>query len=317
MKQSNVQKVSEILVSHKIERFSFAPTTPSATMGQYKKWLHENRHGEMEYLARHQELKEKPELPFAIVMALGYYPHPKPKVDKELEGLRIALYARGDDYHDYIKTELSPVMDQLKQEFKNSVFKFSVDSGPILERDLAYRAGLGWFGKNTCLIDKDHGSLFFIAEILTDLDLAVAQIKPQADHCGTCSRCIEICPTSALEEPYKLDARKCISYLTIEKKGEFNDRESKMIHDWFFGCDLCQTVCPWNEKVFGKNEMCLERDYAPDRNMLLTRIDRLLALDDNKLKTTVSGTPLSRPKPKGLKRNLRAIAQNLKLSNNK
>ena len=254
----NQRKLRSIIEQQGHYEYGFAPLRNPVSLKYYKEWIESEKHAEMSYLKRHLEVKESPELRYpkansAIVFRFHYYPK---KADHfPLRETPVALYAQGQDYHHYLKEELEPLFNKLIKEFPDEEFHFHTDSGPVLERDLAYQAGLGWFGKNTCIIDQKKGSLFFIAEILTSLQLDKAELT-HPDRCGTCTRCIEACPTSALsEEKRSLDASKCISYLNIEKKGlPALDLRSSM-GNWFFGCDICQTVCPWNEKAHGKTEM--------------------------------------------------------------
>jgi len=176
--------------------------------------------------------------------------------------LRVSIYAKSKDYHKILSVKLHTIIEKLKKLYPKAEFLSAVDSKPVLERDLAYRSGLGWIGKNTCLINKENGSLFFIAEILTSLSLKELKDSNKSktkktfysDHCGTCTRCIDVCPTKALR-PHYLEVDKCISYRTIEKKEISKDILNSKTHSWLFGCDLCQTVCPWNEKVHGKDNM--------------------------------------------------------------
>ncbi len=270
-----------------------------------------------------------------------------------LKAAKVAAYARGEDYHVWLKRRLRPVIETLKTLFPTDEFVSFTDSAPVLERDLAYRAGLGWIGKNTCLIHREHGSLFFIAEIFTTLDLksAIAHpttiqvsrqhldnqlsnhitgqisvgpqkestkgfLQPTAtiaqlhDFCGTCTRCLDVCPTGALVAPRELDARKCISYLTIETKETPSEDLAKKTDGWFFGCDLCQTICPWNLKVHGPD--ALVSSLASQADLLDTDKERALLIEDMRLILTNSNsrlekifaqTPLARARGTGLKRN--------------
>jgi epoxyqueuosine reductase len=181
------------------------------------------------------------------------------------------------------------------------------DSHPVMERDLARRAGLGWFGKNTCLLDSKNGSFFLIGEILTSLAPAPS-LEPAPDQCGTCRRCIDACPTQAITAPKELDARKCISYWTIEARGVPPADIRKATGAWFFGCDICQQVCPWNEKAFGKTLLAELRSAPADREGLLTELKWILTSSNNHLQRAFSGTPLTRAGGRGLKRNAILVA---------
>jgi len=307
-------EISEILKQQGIERFGFAELNRPLTMDFYLSWLADSKHGEMSYLQTHAEKKSNPQLLLpkansAIVVALSYLPHPEPHVSKSFKAARTALYSRGKDYHHWMQARLNEVCGALKLKYPKYEFLSFVDSGPVLERDLARRAGLGWIGKNTCLIHPKQGSLFFIGEIYTNLSLKNDQ-PMVTDHCGTCQKCIEICPTGALAER-SLDARKCISYLTIESKSVPPRELRGQIGDWLFGCDLCQTVCPWNIKFF-KKEIYLESqelnraDLVSDLNFILSSSNKMLA-------KTFKDSSLSRASGNKLKRNAIIVIANKKL----
>jgi epoxyqueuosine reductase len=287
----------------------------------YESWLKRGYHADMSYLEKHLPQKQDPQqihpdLRSSLVFIHPYYPHPK-KDSPETE-MRIALYARGEDYHLWLLEKLKKMIAHLQEKHPDQVFLPATDSSPVLERDLAYQAGLGWFGKNTCLIKPKTGSLFFIAEILTSLESdSTPELIP--DFCGTCTRCIDACPTGAIEEPRLLNAKKCISYLTIESQEiPALDLREKM-QDWFFGCDICQTVCPWNQKVFGKNlETVPKRQVTDNRQALISELREILQLSGKQLQRKFHGSPLLRARPFGLRRNAIIVAtnQNLKeLSN--
>jgi epoxyqueuosine reductase len=296
------------------------PIEDAEGIKRYRQWLSEENHGEMEYLKRHLPIKENPELlkaglKSAFVFAFPYFPHPAPlaSVNQE-QPLRIALYAEGADYHHWLQAKLEEIQKDLQLEFPGEIFLSATDSKPVLERDLAHRAGLGWFGKNTCLIDRKHGSLFLIGEILTSLELA-KKIELSQDFCGTCTRCIDVCPTGALEEPRKLNANKCISYLTIESPTNPPENLRAKIGDWFFGCDLCQTVCPWNQKIFKeKLEVLPTRGLTfQQRQALTTELGQILKLSGKQLLKKYTGSPLSRAGHRGLRRNAMLVIANLKI----
>lgn len=292
-------------------------------MDLYDQWLRDENHADMDYLVRHRDIKEEIQkwLPFArsaIVFAIDYVTIRSATKSP----LRTALYAEFApdmaDYHTELKVKLEPTLQALKAEYPGAEFRLSVDSGPILERDLAVRAGLGWIGKNTCVIDKNAGSLFFIAEILTSLDVETASlISP--DHCGTCTRCLDICPTGAIKEPRVLDAGLCISYWTIEAKKVPPQTLRENFQDWFFGCDLCQSVCPWNSKVWGKNFMqettnpqASENDN--EREKVVKELQLILESSNRELQKRFKNTPLSRARGFGLKRNALIVIENRNLS---
>lgn len=309
-----------------IERFSFSHfgvttlKTP-ISLPLYKEWLKAGMHGEMEYLERHLPLKEdvtawSPRARSAIVVAKNYLPHPYARKNSEPGANfspRSALYALGEDYHREFRAELENLAAALRLEFCYEEFLCFTDSVPVLERDLAVQAGLGWVGKNTCVIHPKKGSLFFIGEILTSLSAGISRASASTipDFCGTCDRCIRACPTQAIVEPRVLDARRCISYWTIEAKGVAPVELRERFGDWFFGCDICQTVCPWNEKVFGRETL----EFQPPANEDLVKDLRWILTSSNKsLSKAFATQPFSRARGLGLKRNAIYVAGNLRLS---
>lgn len=294
----------------------------------YQKWLASNYQGSMSYLSAHLPYKENPllleaKLKSVLSIAQNYFPAAQPANKKN--PARIALYAQNEDYHIWLKQKLLEIIKQLQVHYPTETFLPYVDSGPILERDMAYQNGLGWFGKNTCLIHPEYGSLFFIAEILTTIELGSEYntIEPLPDFCGTCKKCMEVCPTNALIAPRTLKADQCISYLTIESKTVPPVELRKKIGDWFFGCDLCQTVCPWNEKVFRKKNIEKSADIsaqiqislnAPARKALVDYFHFILNSSNKKIQKYHLGSPLSRAGAKGLKRNALIVIANKNLT---
>jgi epoxyqueuosine reductase len=294
------------------------------TIDFYEKWLASNRQGSMAYLKDHLGFKKDPKnlnpsLRSVITVAQSYYP--AISIPPASVPARAALYAQNNDYHFWLKEKLKDIIFQLQQSFPESLFLPYVDSGPILERDTAYQNGLGWFGKNTCIIHPEHGSLFFLAEIFTDLECENT-LQPLPDFCGKCQKCIEICPTNAIEEPRLLSAEKCISYLTIESKDVPPEPLRKKIGDWFFGCDLCQTVCPWNQKIFRKKNILINHSTSTSLHLELNSEERqelvkyfkfLLTESNKKIQKFHFGSPLLRAGARGLKRNALIVIANKKL----
>jgi epoxyqueuosine reductase len=281
----------------------FARLTPLPREPFFTEWLTRGHAGEMSYLARAPERRLNPQIPFPqakSIICLGYpYAPPRlPEIDwrGELRG-RIAAYAAGLDYHDVIKSRLQTLVNFLSDLRPNLWARAYVDTGPLLEREWAYRSGLGWFGKNTMLLHKQAGSWFFLAEILVNLELAGDGI-PRA-HCGTCTQCLSDCPTGALEQGYVLKAPLCISYLTIEHRGPIPHELRPKLGNWIFGCDVCQDVCPWNKK-FGQL-----RDDLVDE--LFPSLLDVLALDEAGFRTRFGRSAIRRSKRRGLLRNV-AIA---------
>lgn len=305
-------------------RFGLTSLRAPISMNFYDQWLASGFHGEMDYLQRHRDHKADvtqwlPMARSAIVFAISYV---SPDRNSPGSTLRTALYTQlaqdQADYHTVLRERLSPVMDELGRRYPGETFRMAIDTAPILERDLAVRAGLGWVGKNTCVIDRKAGSLFFIAEILTSLevDSSTATVL-EPDFCGTCTKCIDSCPTGALVAPRSLDARKCISYWTIEAKSVPPKELSDKFGDWFFGCDICQTVCPWNEKVFGREAMRSEsrpiKTTDEEISELINNLKSLLESSNREIEKRFKNTPLSRSRGFGLKRNALIVAGNLKL----
>jgi len=218
-------------------------------------WLSMGYHARMAYMENHREARLDPRLLVegarsVIVMLFNYYPQ---EMLGEDSGYRISCYAYGDDYHDVIREKLNRMIAGLKQQLSEIVIRGFVDSAPVLERAWATRAGLGWIGKNSMLISRKNGSYFFIAELITDLVLEYDS-PFGGDYCGDCNRCIQACPTGAITSPRIVDAGKCISYLTIENKGEIDNSLNGKYDQWIFGCDVCQTVCPWNRYAVAHTE---------------------------------------------------------------
>jgi epoxyqueuosine reductase len=294
----------------------------------YEKWLANNYQGNMQYLATHLPIKKNPllldeKLKSVISLAQSYFP--AVQAAKNKSPARIALYAHNEDYHIWLKQKLVKIIEHLKFTFPEEIFLPFVDSGPILERDMAYQSGLGWFGKNSCLIHPQHGSLFFVAEILTSLETSSSEktIEPIPDFCGKCTKCIDICPTEALVSPKVLKADQCISYLTIEAKSLPPVELRKKMGDWFFGCDLCQTVCPWNEKAFRFKNIEASDSTSTELNLKLDENKRtelihyfrfLLTSSHKQIQKNHFGSPLSRAGAKGLKRNALIVIANQNLT---
>ncbi len=213
-------------------------------------WLTKGLHGDMAYMERNIEKRTDPAVlvdgtKSVISVLLNYYPE---KTLSDKSHYKISKYAYGKDYHFVIKEKLKPLMDYIEQEFPGTPMRMFTDSAPVLDKSWAIRAGLGWMGKHSLLINKEMGSFFFIGEIIVGLDLQ-ADAPYDKDFCGTCTKCIDACPTNAIIEPYVLDARKCISYLTIEAKQDVPEKYKDQLSNWIFGCDICQDVCPWNSKA--------------------------------------------------------------------
>src|SRR5213082_3090734 len=267
----------------------------------FRNWLAEGEHGEMGYMERGEEKRGDPQkvLPDArsiVVFALNYF-HGNPQAgDRPAATGRIARYAWGDDYHDLFKTKLDKINEFLR-EFGGHQ-KCYVDTGPVLERDHAAQAGIGWHGKSTMLIDEKLGTWFFLAEILTTLELPADD--PARDRCGTCERCINACPTGAITAPHKLDARRCISYLTIELKSSIPLELRPLIGDRIFGCDDCLEACPWNRFA----QVSRETTFAAQRSTTAFALRDYLALNETEFRNLFRKSPIKRIKRRGFLRNV-------------
>jgi epoxyqueuosine reductase len=274
-------------------------STPPAHAPDFSEWLNEGAHGEMEYMARGAEKRRDPQkvLPGAksvVVLALNYF-QGQTAYRVAATG-RIARYAWGDDYHDVIAAKLRKI-DSLLREFGGEQ-KCYVDTGPVLERDFAAEAGIGWHGKSTMLINEGLGTWFFLAEVLTTLELPPD--PPAVDRCGTCVRCIEACPTGAITAPHKLDARRCISYLTIELKGAIPIELRPLVGDRIFGCDDCLDACPWNRFA----QISHESAFAARRSTTDFALRDYLKLSDADFRNLFRDSPIKRIKRRGFLRNV-------------
>ena len=283
---------------------------PVESADVFEHWLAEGYAGEMDYLARGAAKRRDTRLPVedaktAIVVGMNYG-------GREPSG-PVARYARGDDYHDIMVERLRELHRWIEGELGRAVGgKAYVDTGPVLERDLARRAGLGWFGKNTMLISPRIGSFFFLGELLLDLELT-PDVPFETDHCGTCRRCIDACPTGALAEPRVIDATTCVSYLTIELKGAIPEELRPKIGELLYGCDVCQEVCPFNIKF--SRALPDDSPYAM-REVLAGKDARTLArelleMPQETFSRAFKGSPMKRAKLRGLKRNAAVVLGNV------
>jgi epoxyqueuosine reductase len=279
------------------------------TAAAFDDWLGRGYSGEMAYMARTADKRRDSRRAVdgatrAIVVAMTYG-------GAEPSG-PVARYARGDDYHDIMLERLRALHTWIEERTGHAVRgKAYVDTGPLLERDLARRAGLGWFGRNTMLINPRVGSFFFLGALLVDLELA-PDVPFASDHCGTCRRCLDACPTGALVDEHVLDATKCVSYLTIELKAGIPEELRPRIGELLYGCDVCQEVCPWNEKFATE----LKEDAFRPRPTIAGRdaqalARHLLAMSDDEFRIAFRGSPMKRAKARGLKRNASVVLGNI------
>ena len=287
-----------------------APAAPSMYRDYFRHWLDAGRAGEMDYLERRFEERTDPAVYFpgaqsVICVALNYH-MPLEAADESQRGRqgRVARYALGVDYHELIKQRLYDLADWLRETVPGARTRCGVDTAPVMEKELAARAGIGWVGKNTCVINPDMGSWIFLASIICSLPLDVD--APALDQCGTCTLCIDACPTQAIVGPGVLDATRCISYLTIELKGVIPEDHRHSLGSHVYGCDVCQEVCPWNASAPRSTDPAWQPRAAWDRVDLLTLARR----SDEELTAALQGSPMTRTKVHGLRRNVAAALDN-------
>ena len=265
-----------------------------------EKWLKSNKHGNMQYMENNFDKRLDPRLlvggaKTVVSLALNYFPE-KVQVD---DSYKLSKYAYGEDYHFIIKWKLKELMKFISEEIGEVGGRVFVDSAPVLDRAWAKKSGLGWIGKNANLINKQAGSFFFIAELIIDLELEAD--GPVKDYCGTCTACIDECPTDAIPEPFVVDGSKCISYLTIELKDEIIPKEFQgKMEDWMFGCDICQDVCPWNRFSKPHSEPLLN----PKPNLLGLNKRDWEDLTEEVFRDLFKNSAVKRTKFDGLKRNI-------------
>jgi epoxyqueuosine reductase len=267
-----------------------------------EEWLKRNYQGKMSYLENHFDKRLDPTLlvPGAksiISLIYNYYPE-KDLADTNPERYKIAKYAYGEDYHKVVKDKLKIFLERIEEEVGSVNGRAFVDSAPVHERAWAKKSGLGWIGKNSLLLNRTMGSFFFLAELILDLELDYD--LPIKDYCGTCTACIDACPTDAIAEPYVVDGSKCISYFTIELKEEIPTSVKGKFENWIFGCDICQDVCPWNS--FSKPHS--EPRFAPPDNLEKMTQNDWSEITEEVFKTLFKNSPVKRAKFEGLKRNI-------------
>jgi epoxyqueuosine reductase len=288
---------------------------PSEFADELRSWIDAGKHGSMGYIAEHASLREDPsgvlEGARSAVMVADLYATRDDNTDEPLDPGqgRIARYARGKDYHTVLKKRLMQLADELRAEFPDAGFRVFTDTAPVMERELAVRAGLGWTGKHTLAIHPKVGSYFLLGGILTTLELAVpADQTAVTDHCGSCTRCIDACPTGAIT-PYSVDARRCVSYLTIERRDPVDPGLFEGFREWVYGCDICQEVCPHNsarsDAPLGK---AANRAYGAERD----RFDLLAVLewDEDARRSAFRGSAMKRARLDMMRRNAVIVAGN-------
>jgi epoxyqueuosine reductase len=300
------QRIKALARASGFQRCGISGIELGADEDHLRDWLEQGLYGSMAWMARHGEKRSRPDqlIPGTvrvISVGLDYGRNPDEAWATLNEGERayVARYALGRDYHKLMRQRLQALADRIADAVGPFGHRVFVDSAPVLERALARNAGLGWIGKHTCLIDKDGGSWFFLGEIYVDLPLPVD--APASEHCGTCRRCIDICPTQAITAPYRLDARRCISYLTIEHEGAIDEELRPLIGNRIFGCDDCQLVCPWNK--FAKTTD--EPDFRARNDLDHATLAELFAWSEEQFLQRTEGSAIRRS---GYERWLRNIA---------
>ncbi len=270
-----------------------------------EQWLHESRHGKLAYMENHFDKRLDPRLlvedaKSVVSFSLNYFP----KELQRKDSYKISKYAYGQDYHQVIKDKLKTLLTFIREEIGEVSGRGFVDSAPVLDKAWAKKSGIGWLGKNNNLITKKAGSFFFIAELILDLELDEDHSTP--DYCGTCTKCIDACPTDAIYEAHKIDANKCISYLTIELKDsiipkKFDDK----MDNWMFGCDVCQDVCPWNKFSSPTKEMA----FTGDNRLLTNSKSDWEEITQEIFSEIFKNSAIKRTKFKGLKRNISFLSK--------
>ncbi len=282
---------------------------PSDHAEFFERWLASGFAGRMSWMGRTAGVRSDPRRRFtwarsAIAAAVSYLPYAGDRAGQPGAVRHVARYAVGLDYHAVLGRRLEALAEFIRGEAPGSRTRVYVDTGPLLERELAARAGLGWFGKNANLIGPRGDSWLLLGQILTDLDLPAD--GPVTDHCGTCTACIDACPTGAIPEPYLVDSNRCISYMTIELRGSIPVEQRAALGDWVFGCDVCQEVCPWNRKVTPTNDDA----FRPRDGLRDAEIADLVRLDDRSFQERYADSALERPGRAGLVRNALIVASN-------
>jgi epoxyqueuosine reductase len=275
--------------------------------GHLCEWLQRGYHGSMDWMAKKPEKRADPQKILAgarsvIAVALNYYTD-EPHSDMPGTG-KISRYAWGDDYHDIMGGKLKHLWAWMEEEFPGVQGRYYVDTGPVMEKVWAQKAGIGWIGKHTNVITQDLGSWIFLGEVITTLDLQPD--TPATDHCGTCTLCIEACPTDAIVQPYVVDSNRCLSYLTIEHRGEITGDVTERMGGWIYGCDICQDVCPWNQRFSTASP---EEGFRPREWNLAPVLESWKNMSGGEFSSHFSRSPIKRTKREGLIRNIKVVLE--------
>ncbi|MEX1223231.1 MAG: tRNA epoxyqueuosine(34) reductase QueG [Pirellulales bacterium] len=286
------------------------PAVTPAGVTRLAEWLQHGFAGEMQYIERRRQAYAHPDHVLdgcrsILMLSMNYSVAAEQKESRSAGHGRVARYAGSRDYHDVIREKLNALTDFLRTLAPAAVARGVVDTAPLLEREFAQLAGLGWIGKNTMLLNPRRGSYFFLAALLTDLELAYDE-PTTVDHCGSCTACLDACPTDAFASPHVLDSRKCISYLTIELKAPIPRPLRAGVGNWLFGCDVCQEVCPWNRFA----PQTVDAAIAPQDHATSLDPCELLRLDDEEFRRRFRETPLWRPRRRGILRNAAIVLGN-------
>ena len=270
-----------------------------------EKWLKERMHGEMKYMEGHFEKRLDPRklVPGTKSVVSLLFNYHNPEVNSREGEFKISQYAVGTDYHFVLKRKLKELLKMMKAEWGDVDGRVFVDSAPVLERVWAAKSGLGWIGKNSLLLSKKKGSYFFTAEMMLDVEFEYD--VPVADHCGSCTNCIDACPTGAIIQPYVVDGSKCISYFTIELKGAIPEPMAGKFDNWIFGCDVCQEVCPWNRH----STITSEKKFDPNPGLLEMKKSDWVDLTEEVFRDYFKSSPVMRTGFEGLKRNIKFVGK--------
>jgi len=293
------------------ELAGIAAAGPADGFDRMRDWLDRGYAGEMKYMSRQAEARRAPNsilenVQTVVILGMNYHVEAKSAGSAQDSGAdrsspitgRVSRYAWGEDYHCVLRERLNCLRDWVQAELPGCQGRGVVDTAPLLERDFARRAGLGWFGKNTMLLNKRLGSYFFLGALLLDIKLQ-PDTPHEASHCGTCTACLDACPTQAFVEPGVMDARRCISYLTIELRGPIPAELREPMGNWVFGCDICQEVCPWNQKA----PHTAESRFLPRPDLEPIDLIQLLGMSEEEFRNRFRGTTITRTKRRGLLRN--------------
>jgi len=307
MELSLTEKIKQKAIDLGFSKVGIARAEPLSSEGaRLHQWLIHGYHASMHWMEREAAKRTDPSLVLANVksvlsVAMNYYA-PTPHSNDAASG-KISRYAWGDNYHDILSQKLEKLVDYVITQIPNLQTRIYVDTGPVMDKAWAVRAGIGWLGKHTNVITPEMGSWVFLGEILLDTELEYDE--PVPDHCGMCTACLDACPTGAIIEPYVVDSNKCISYLTIEHRSDLPPELIRNFHNWVYGCDICQDVCPWNR--FQKETK--EKAFQPRKENIAPKLVELVALTQEEFSRRFKNSPIKRTKLSGLIRNVKTLLE--------